>query len=156
MAAAGAARWQCPRRPARAPAWSPVLRVPRREGAGQAGGGASRLGAGNQTINGTQLRGSKSGAAPGANRAAGGRGGDRAGAGSHGGGVQWGGERTCLCAQGARGPGRSCGSPGGGCESVPGLGCVNPAPDANDEIKMSSKLNAGSIRRLGAYNGKWD
>lgn len=53
---------------------------------GQAGGGASRLGAGNQTINGTQLRGSKSGAAPGANRAAGGRGGDRAGAGSHGGG----------------------------------------------------------------------
>lgn len=39
---------------------------------------------------------------------------------------------------------------------VPGLGCVNPAPDANDEIKMSSKLNAGSIRRLGAYNGKWD
>lgn len=41
-------------------------------------------------------------------------------------------------------------------EPSPAWGCVNPAPDANDEIKMSSKLNAGSIRRLGAYNGKWD
>lgn len=41
-------------------------------------------------------------------------------------------------------------------EQSPAWGCVNPAPDANDEIKMSSKLNAGSIRRLGAYNGKWD
>lgn len=41
-------------------------------------------------------------------------------------------------------------------ERSPAWGCVNPAPDANDEIKMSSKLNAGSIRRLGAYNGKWD
>lgn len=115
----------------------------------------SRRAAGNQTIKRTQLRGAKSGAAPGANPAAGGRGEDLAGAGSHGGGVLRGGERPCRGTEGAR-------RLGGGVElsgrrrreQSPAWGCVNPAPDANDEIKMSSKLNAGSIRRLGAYNGK--
>lgn len=124
---------------------------------GQAGGGASRLGAGNQTINGTQLRGSKSGAAPGANRAAGGRGGDRAGAGLHGGEGSRGAGSGPASAPRVRGGRVEAAAPREeAAREVPGLGCVNPAPDANDEIKMSSKLNAGSIRRLGAYNGKWD
>lgn len=50
--------------------------------------------------------------------------------------------------------------PSGSCEDLRckcnSVHCVSLAPDANDEIKMSSKLNAESIRRLGTYNGKWD
>lgn len=76
-------------------------------------------------------------------------------------GCREGGGGPCRGTEGARrlgGGGGGGGSWGGGRqEQSPAWGCVNPeAPDANDEIKMSSKLNAGSIRRLGAYNGKWD